>query len=75
MKIKVLCLYGKNDLCLESFDLLEIGDDEILVIVVIDSICFFLWKEVNLGVDYKKVLDNVVENLIIIGYEFCGDIL
>lgn len=75
MKTKALRLYGKNDLRLESFDLPEIGDDEILATVVTDSICLSSWKEANLGADHKKVPDNVAENPIIIGHEFCGDIL
>ncbi|WP_145525636.1 zinc-binding dehydrogenase [Yersinia vastinensis] len=75
MKTKALRLYGKNDLRLESFTLPEIGDDEILATVVTDSICLSSWKEANLGADHKKVPDNVAENPIIIGHEFCGDIL
>lgn len=54
MKTTALRLYGKNDLRLESFDLPEIGDDEILATVVTDSICLSSWKEANLGADHKK---------------------
>lgn len=75
MKTKALRLYGKNDLRLESFTLPEINDDEILATVVTDSICLSSWKEANLGAEHKKVPDNVAENPIIIGHEFCGDIL
>lgn len=68
-------LYGKNDLRLEQFELPEIQDDEILAKVVTDSICFSTWKEVNQGASHKKVPNNIATNPIIIGHEFCGDIV
>lgn len=75
MKTTALRLYGKNDLRLEAFELPEMADDEILATVVTDSICLSSWKEVNQGADHKKVPDDVAENPIIIGHEFCGVIL
>lgn len=75
MKTTALRLYGKNDLRLESFELPEIGDDEILASVMTDSICLSSWKEANQGADHKKVPNDIAENPIIIGHEFCGDIL
>lgn len=75
MKTTALRLYGKNDLRLEQFELPEMADDEILATVVTDSICLSSWKEANQGANHKKVPDNVAENPIIIGHEFCGDIL
>lgn len=68
-------LYGKNDLRLEQFELPEIQDDEILAKVVTDSICFSTWKEVNQGASHKKVPNDIATNPIIIGHEFCGDIV
>lgn len=68
-------LYGKNDLRLEQFQLPEINDDEILAKVVTDSICFSTWKEVNQGADHKKVPNDIATNPIIVGHEFCGDIV
>lgn len=75
MKTKALRLYGKNDLRLEEFELPEMADDEILATVVTDSICLSSWKEANQGADHKKVPDDVAQNPIIIGHEFCGVIL
>ena len=39
MKTTAVRLYGKNDLRLETFDLPEIKDDEILAKIVSDSLC------------------------------------
>lgn len=39
MKTTALRLYGKRDLRLETFDLPEMQEDEILATVVTDSLC------------------------------------
>lgn len=75
MKTTALRLYGKRDLRLETFDLPEMQEDEILATVVTDSLCLSSWKEANLGENHKKVPDDVATTPIIIGHEFCGDIL
>lgn len=75
MKTKAVRLYGVGDLRLETFELPEIGDDEILARVVSDSICMSSYKAAMQGPHHKRVPDNVAENPIIIGHEFCGDIV
>ena len=75
MKTTALRLYGKRDLRLETFALPEMQDDEILARVVTDSLCLSSWKEANQGENHKKVPDDVAVNPIIIGHEFCGEIL
>ncbi|WP_058912399.1 L-sorbose 1-phosphate reductase [Entomohabitans teleogrylli] len=75
MQTTALRLYGKRDLRLETFELPEMGDDEILASVVTDSLCLSSWKEANQGADHKKVPDDVATRPVIIGHEFCGDIL
>lgn len=75
MKSLALRLYGKNDLRLEYFDLPEISDDEILADIVSDSICMSSHKALIQGADHKRVPDNVADNPIIIGHEFCGTLL
>lgn len=75
MQTTALRLYGKCDLRLESFDLPEMQEDEILATVVTDSLCLSSWKEACLGEDHKKVPDDVATHPIIIGHEFCGDIV
>jgi threonine dehydrogenase-like Zn-dependent dehydrogenase len=75
MKTKAVRLYGKNDLRLEEFELPPIKDDEILAHVVSDSICPSTYKAVIQGSDHKKVPKDIDKNPIIIGHEFCGEIL
>ncbi|MBQ9984678.1 MAG: zinc-binding dehydrogenase [Oscillospiraceae bacterium] len=72
MKTKALRLYGKNDLRLEEFELPKISDDEILAEIVTDSICMSSYKAAQQGGDHKRVPDDVEDNPIIIGHEFCG---
>lgn len=75
MKTKAVRLYGKEDLRLEEFDLPPITENEILASVVTDSICMSSWKLAKLGADHKKAPNDIAENPIIIGHEFCGEIL
>lgn len=75
MKTKAVRLYGKKDLRLEEFELPEIKDNEILASVITDSICMSTWKLANQGGDHKKAPDNLAENPIIVGHEFCGELL
>lgn len=75
MKTKAVRLYGKNDLRLEEFDLPEIGDDEILAHIISDSICMSSYKAAIQGSDHKRVPDDIAENPIVIGHEFCGEIV
>lgn len=75
MKTKAVRLYGKNDLRLEEFDLPKIREDEILASVITDSICMSTWKLAQQGADHKKAPDDLADNPIIVGHEFCGEIL
>ncbi len=75
MKTKAVRLYGKNDLRLEEFELPEIKDSEILAHVISDSICMSSYKASIQGADHKRVPEDVAENPIIIGHEFCGEIV
>lgn len=75
MKTKAVRLYGERDLRLEEFELPEIKDNEILASVVTDSICMSTWKLANQGENHKKAPENLQENPIIVGHEFCGEIL
>ncbi len=75
MKTNAVRLYGKNDLRLEAFDLPEIRDNEILARVVTDSICMSSYKAAVQGKEHKRVPDNIDTNPIIIGHEFCGEII
>jgi L-sorbose 1-phosphate reductase len=75
MKTKAVRLYGKNDLRLEEFELPEIKDDEILAHIISDSICMSSYKASIQGSDHKRVPNDVDKNPIIIGHEFCGEIV
>ncbi|HFO0432177.1 TPA: zinc-binding dehydrogenase [Enterococcus faecium] len=75
MKTKAVRLYGKKDLRLEEFELPAIKDDEILASVITDSICMSTWKLANQGEDHKKTPKDLAHRPIMIGHEFCGDIL
>ncbi|PKY90845.1 L-sorbose 1-phosphate reductase [Aerococcus christensenii] len=75
MKTKAVRLYGKNDLRLEEIELPVIKESEILVSVITDSICMSSWKLVQKGEEHKKAPDDLKNNPILIGHEFCGKIL
>jgi len=75
MKTKAVRLYGKNDLRLEEFELPAIKDNEILAHIISDSLCMSSYKAAIQGANHKRVPTNVAENPIIIGHEFCGEII
>ncbi|MCX7711506.1 MAG: zinc-binding dehydrogenase [Clostridia bacterium] len=75
MKTKAVRLYGKNDLRLEEFELPEIKEDEILAKIISDSICMSSYKASIQGSDHKRVPNDINENPIVMGHEFCGEIV
>ncbi len=75
MNTKAVRLYGKEDLRLETFELPAIKDDEILAKIVSDSICMSSFKAAEQGAAHKRVPNDVAENPIIIGHEFCGELV
>jgi len=75
MNTTAVRLYGKNDLRLETFPLPSIQDGEILARVMSDSLCMSSYKAAKQGAAHKRVPDDVSENPVIIGHEFCGEIL
>ncbi|MBR3990943.1 MAG: zinc-binding dehydrogenase [Clostridia bacterium] len=75
MKTRAVRLYSKMDLRLEEIELPEIRDDEILACVISDSICMSSYKAVCQGAAHKRVPNDVENNPVIIGHEFCGKIV
>lgn len=75
MKTKAVRLYGERDLRLEEFDLPEIGEGEILIKIVSDSVCMSTYKTAMQGAKHIRVPDDVAENPVIIGHEFCAEIV
>ena len=68
-------IYGKKDLRLETFELPVLKEDEILVKMVVDSICMSTYKAAQLGGEHRRVPDDVSQNPTITGHEFCGEIV
>ena len=75
MKTKAVRLYGESDLRLEEFELPAIESNEILAKIVSDSICMSSYKAATQGTNHKRVPNNVADEPIIIGHEFCGEIV
>ncbi len=75
MKTRALRLHGADDLRLDTFDLPQIKDDEILAEITTNSICMSSHKATIQGEQHKRVPSDISENPIIIGHEFCGTIL
>ncbi|AEV30354.1 theronine dehydrogenase-like Zn-dependent dehydrogenase [Sphaerochaeta pleomorpha str. Grapes] len=75
MKTRAVRLYGVNDLRVEEFELPPIKEDEILAKVITNSICMSDHKAAEQGASHKRVPDDVATNPIILGHEFCGEIV
>ena len=75
MKTKAVRLYGENDLRLEEFELPQLKNGEILIKVISDSVCMSTYKTAKQGAKHLRVPDNVAENPIIVGHEFCAEIV
>lgn len=75
MKTKAVRLYGENDLRLEEFELPALKSGEILIKIVSDSVCMSTYKTAKQGAAHLRVPDNVAENPVIVGHEFCGEIV
>ncbi len=72
MKTKAVRIYGVRDLRLEEFELPQMGEDEILAAIVTDSLCMSTYKVSNQGAKHKKLPDDLADNPVIMGHEFCG---
>ena len=68
-------MYGKTDLRLERFDLPAPGDDEILAHIVSDSLCMSSYKAAVQGSDHKRVPADIDRRPVMVGHEFCGQIV
>ena len=75
MKTKAVRLYGKKDLRLEEFELPPVGDGEILIKIVSDSVCMSTYKTALQGEDHLRVPNDVAEHPAIVGHEFCAEIV
>ncbi len=72
LKTKAVRIYGVKDLRLEEFELPAMGEDEIQARIVTDSLCMSTYKVANQGAKHKKLPDDLAQNPVIMGHEFCG---
>ena len=72
MLTKAVRIHGKMDLRLEEIELPEVGDDDVRIKIISDSICMSTYKASVEGADHKRVPNDVAENPTIVGHEFCG---
>ena len=75
MKTKAVRMYGANDLRLEEFELPALGEKEVLMKVISDSLCTSTYKAVKQGSAHKRVPPDIAEKPVIIGHEMCGEIV
>ena len=75
MKTKAVRMYGANDLRLEEFELPQLGEKEVLMKVVSDSLCTSTYKAVKQGSAHKRVPNDIAEKPVIIGHEMCGEVV
>ena len=74
MQTTAVRLYGANDLRVERFSLPDLGDDEVLLHVITDSLCTSTYKAVKQGTAHKRVPPDIATRPVIIGHEMCGEI-
>ena len=70
MLTKAVRIHGKMDLRLEEIELPEVGDDDVRIKIISDSICMSTYKASVEGADHKRVPNDVAENPTIVGHEF-----
>ena len=75
MKTRAARLYGANDARLEEFELRPITDGELLIKIISDSVCMSTHKTIVQGKNHLRVPDDVEENPIILGHEFCAEVV
>jgi threonine dehydrogenase-like Zn-dependent dehydrogenase len=76
MKATAAVLAGKNQVYVKEVDLPEIGEEELLVKVVSNSICLSTYKAALRGGEHKRVPEDISpEHPTITGHEFGGYIV
>jgi len=75
MKTKAVRLYGAGDARLEEFELRPITSGELLIKIISDSVCMSTYKTIKQGKNHLRVPDNVAEHPIILGHEFCAEVV
>lgn len=65
-------IHGVRDLRMDTFQLPELQEDEILARIITDSLCLSTYKVAQKGSAHKKLPDNLDKTPILMGHEFCG---
>lgn len=72
MKTTAAVLSGKNQIYIREFELPDIGEEELLVKIISNSICLSTYKAAIRGEEHKRVPEDIAEHPVITGHEFCG---
>ena len=75
MKTKAVRLYGEKDIRLEEFELPAMGEGDILIRIISDGVCMSTYKTVMQGAKHLRVPDDVAQHPVIVGHEFCAEIV
>lgn len=76
MKSTAAVLAGKNQVYVKEIELPELGEEELLVKIVSNSVCLSTYKAAIRGADHKRVPDDISpEHPTITGHEFGGYIV
>lgn len=75
MQTTAVRLHGAYKLTMDRFELPPITENEVLLKVYSDSLCTSTYKAYKQGAAHKRVPDNVAENPVMVGHEFCAEIL
>lgn len=72
MKTKAAVLVGKKNIYIREYELPKIGEEELLVKIISNSICLSTYKAAIQGEEHKRVPEDVAQHPAITGHEFCG---
>lgn len=72
MKTKAAVLAGKSNVFVREYELPEIGEEELLVKVISNSICLSTYKAAIQGEEHKRVPEDIAQHPAMTGHEFCG---
>ena len=76
MQAKAIRLYGERDLRLDTYELPEIKDDEILVKIITDSVCMSTYKLAQQGDRHMRTPKTpLAEQPVVVGHEMSGVII
>ena len=65
MRVKMASLYGKKDIRIRETELPDLRDDEILIKVMSNGICFSTYKAAMKGEEHLRVPENVHETPVV----------